>query len=677
MTEGAALKIPQLKDSYESWRGWRMHMQALLLADDLWDIVGTGSEIRPLPIVRGADNAEEVASRNTEIKTFDDKVKKATKILVTGISGELFYLWDGFPSNPRQLWVDLSNHFHTQTHSHRVSIRTQLDALTLKDRDDPEIWVKERLKLYQQLALSGPVVAETEQCVETLNALPSSWKDFRNMMNFTMGDTLTMVVLMQKVSDWHRMNFKSKDSSKPSGQAYFAKGGPQANWRVRGGARRDPKWSAGRTPSEHDDTEVRCFACKKLGHKAKNCPKKQHKEFAATAKDDDLNASFVAGEATFTECVNVVCEREDVNFVLADSGATCHMSPCISAFSNDYQQFESPRYIKLGDGYKLEAKGIGSLILFVKTNDHACRIALRNCLYVPNLRCTLLSIPQVASRGYTVVFDKTRMQIVNPSGEVVAMGELCGKLYKIKCDVKTSVCKAEHDTVLCSRHVTESSDTNCCVAENCYTAVTADVWHQRMAHVNHGALARIMSNNCVRDMNVSGPKTSLSFCDACAEGKSHVLPFPAQAESRAKHPLDLLHIDLMGPMEVNSVGGRRYAIVVVDDYSRYAWVRFVAKKSDTFLVFKNLLNELETQLSRCLKTLRSDCGGEFLSKEFITFLEKRGIRHELSVPEAKPQNGVAERMNRTLMERARTMLRASSLPKSFSAEALHLPVLVM
>jgi hypothetical protein len=90
MTEGAALKIPQLKDSYESWRGWRMHMQALLLADDLWDIVGTGSEIRPLPIVRGADNAEEVASRNTEIKTFDDKVKKATKILVTGISGELF-----------------------------------------------------------------------------------------------------------------------------------------------------------------------------------------------------------------------------------------------------------------------------------------------------------------------------------------------------------------------------------------------------------------------------------------------------------------------------------------------------------------------------------------------------------------------------------------------------------
>lgn len=102
-----------------------MHMQAILLAEDLWDLIGIGSEVRPTPIIPASDgsNAADVKTRNKLIASFDEKVKRATKILVTGISGDMFYLWDGFPEDPRKLWVDLVTHFQTQTHSHRVSVR--------------------------------------------------------------------------------------------------------------------------------------------------------------------------------------------------------------------------------------------------------------------------------------------------------------------------------------------------------------------------------------------------------------------------------------------------------------------------------------------------------------------------------------------------------------------------
>ena len=100
--------------------------------------------------------------RDRLIVLFEENVKRATKILVTAISGEMFYLWDGFPENPRQLWIDLVKHFQTQTHSHRASIRAQLDASKLKDNENPNKWLKERIRLYQQYGMSGQPIDEID-----------------------------------------------------------------------------------------------------------------------------------------------------------------------------------------------------------------------------------------------------------------------------------------------------------------------------------------------------------------------------------------------------------------------------------------------------------------------------------------------------------------------------------
>ena len=430
-----ASKLPLLKDNYASWRGWKMHMQAILIADDLWELVGLGTEKKPKPILPDGTNAADVKARDKLIGLFDDKVKRAVKVLVTGISGELFYLWDGFPSDPRKLWVDLESHFQTQTHSHRVSIRARLDSLVLKDRENPEKWLKDRIGLYQQYSMSGHAVDETEQCIETLNSLPPSWREFKNMMNFVLGKDLTMTLLMQKAADWHRMNHnpKSNGISATPNQA-FNVGIQQRNPNQRRHNQGINKPTSRPNDNRDQPKPVRCYYCKTPGHKVPDCPKKKKQSESTSVVHSETDCSFL-GECS--KPTDLTCES---NVMLADSGATRHMSPCFESF-DDFHYFESHSYVKLGDETRLKALGSGSLKFVVKSDDGSDKVCvLNNCLYVPDLRCTLLSVPQVAKRGFRVLFDKVSMRILNSSNVCVLSATLSGKLYKLNCVLFSEFC---------------------------------------------------------------------------------------------------------------------------------------------------------------------------------------------------------------------------------------------
>ena len=118
-----------------------MQMQAIFMSEKLWDIVGTGTKFRPATLVVNDNiSQDQVDTWNNEITEFNKKARKALKFIIPAIDNLLFYLWDGFPEDPRLLWQDLETYFQNQTHSHCVSICTQLDSLTLKEgRDNPEM----------------------------------------------------------------------------------------------------------------------------------------------------------------------------------------------------------------------------------------------------------------------------------------------------------------------------------------------------------------------------------------------------------------------------------------------------------------------------------------------------------------------------------------------------------
>ncbi|GJX62214.1 retrovirus-related pol polyprotein from transposon TNT 1-94 [Tanacetum coccineum] len=146
--------------------------------------------------------------------------------------------------------------------------------------------------------------------------------------------------------------------------------------------------------------------------------------------------------------------------------------------------------------------------------------------------------------------------------------------------------------------------------------------------------------------------------------------FKSKVVPSSKGRLNLLHMDLCGPMRVASINGKKYILVIVDDYSRYTWTLFLRSKDETPEVLKDFLTMIQRNLQAQVITVRTDRGTKFLNKTLHAYFKEEGIEHQTSTPRTPEQNGVVERRNRTLVEAARTMLLASKLPLSFWAEAV-------
>jgi Reverse transcriptase (RNA-dependent DNA polymerase)/Integrase core domain len=169
----------------------------------------------------------------------------------------------------------------------------------------------------------------------------------------------------------------------------------------------------------------------------------------------------------------------------------------------------------------------------------------------------------------------------------------------------------------------------------------------------------------------------IEFYEGCVYGKHSRASFPKGQSKRASQVLELIHADLCGPMQTVSIGGSKYFLLFTDDFSRMSWIFFLHNKSETFQNFKKFKAAVEKQTGKSIKVLRTDRGGEFLSKEFNSFCDAEGIHHELTTPYTPEQNGVSERKNRTVVEFGRSMLKHKKLPNQFWAEAVATAVYVL
>ncbi|GKA76660.1 retrovirus-related pol polyprotein from transposon TNT 1-94 [Tanacetum coccineum] len=134
--------------------------------------------------------------------------------------------------------------------------------------------------------------------------------------------------------------------------------------------------------------------------------------------------------------------------------------------------------------------------------------------------------------------------------------------------------------------------------------------------------------------------------------------------------LNTLHMDLCGPMRVQTINGKKYILVIVDDFSRFTWVKFLRSKDETPAVVIKFLTQIQVGLNKTVRFIRTDNGTEFVNKTLYDHYEKAGIFHQKTVPRTPQQNGVVERRNRTLVEAARTMLIFSKAPMFLWAEAV-------
>ena len=165
-------------------------------------------------------------------------------------------------------------------------------------------------------------------------------------------------------------------------------------------------------------------------------------------------------------------------------------------------------------------------------------------------------------------------------------------------------------------------------------------------------------------------------CSACQFGKQSRGSFPHECNV-CKKPLEVIHIDVWGPTDTASMHGCRYYVSFIDDHTQKVWVYFMKQKSELFGHFKHFRAIVEKETCEQVLTLRCDGGGEYFSKEYSNFLQKKRIRRQFSCRYTPQQNGVAERKNRYIAEVARALMAEKNMPHHFWAEAVNTGVYIM
>ncbi|KAL8126904.1 hypothetical protein AgCh_013995 [Apium graveolens] len=180
-------------------------------------------------------------------------------------------------------------------------------------------------------------------------------------------------------------------------------------------------------------------------------------------------------------------------------------------------------------------------------------------------------------------------------------------------------------------------------------------------------------NEQVRKDLVRGiPKVEFSkdgLCDACQKGKQIKVSFRKKFDSTIEEPLQLLHMDLFGLVNILSISKKSYCLVIVDDFSKFSWTYFLKSKDEASEIIINHIRQVNNHPNFKVRRIRSDNGTEFKNYVMRLFCEENGIMHEFSAARTPQQNGVVERKNRSLIEVARTMLEESKLTIYFKAKA--------
>ena len=408
----------------------------------------------------------------------------------------------------------------------------------------------------------------------------------------------------------------------------------------------------------------KCHHCGKYGHIRRNCRKfAQEKKSGSNEGDRTRSVKHQANTAGTRQGDSSSSDSENVGLVarhalsastgrhdswIVDSGATCHMCNDRKLFV-ELRNLDKPLEVTLGDGYDLHAIGRGVVVLETKLpSGRTKKCKLHDVLYVPKLSYNLLSVSRTSDAGKTARFGETSCQILDANRKLVAVATRVGDLYYLSCRQGSQKCHTAVDKG---------------------TETREDVWHRRYGHLGTRNLQKLAKHELVNGFDFDMTK-KINFCESCVEGKHHRRHFPTIGGKRSVEPFGLVHSDVCGKISTESLSGAEYFLTFIDDTTRYVWVYVLKRKDQVFERFLEWKALVEKSTGRKLKALRTDNGGEYTSTEFETYLKKEGVWHELTVPKTPEQNGVAERMNRTLVEITRSMLGYSKLPHKFWAEAL-------
>ena len=564
----------------------------------------------------------------------------------------------------RDAWNQLEEVYQAKSNARKLQLRKELIQLKMGASEPLTKYVARAKELQDQLRAAGHEVADQDVAWSVLAGLPADYDTVVTILETTTEHDMSLDDILPKLLQVEQRQQKERPTdtaliAQPNGGYGGGKPGKYGHGKFPG-SKPGSKGAGNGSGSKREDRT--CYYCGKRGHISTDCRKKKsdiaagrHQQQRQQQPQQYGAIALAAAEASVTADSNA---GSSIHRWVLDTGASRHITPHGDIMFNKRPLSEDIT-ITFGNGSTGKATAVGD-VLFTSASA-AAPLVLTNVLHIPEAMENLISVRYATQRGLEFSFTTAGCTIQRDGMTLATAPSRSDYIYYISGKCPTPGQKAFVAAAMTPALLGRT------------TAESPQLWHKRFGHLGYDNLAKLQSQHMVTGIKTSADqfKTAgtAAVCEPCVLGKQHRLPFKASTSDTSR-PLQLVHTDLCGPMPVASIGGNLYFATVLDDYSKLSIVLPLARKSDTAAAVREAIALLENQSGYSVQRLRCDNGSEYINQSLADYLKAKGIKLETSVRYTPEQNGAAERLNRTLLDKVRSMLADSGLPKSLWAEAL-------
>eukprot|EP00171_Calliarthron_tuberculosum_P001057 IDg1057t1 len=616
----ATLKLPKLRN--DNFHSWKYRIELALALRDVLTYIQDDPPLPDSPDFRTWEKGDVKARATIGITLNDEHMEQVLHC-----------------TSARHMWKTICDIFEKHTLLNKLAARRNFYTATMTSNENVNSFCSRIRQLAGTLRSMGVILEESEMAMALLNGLPERFDGLISALDALGNDDKIFTLEFVKsrcAQEEQRHSQRDKLSlSKSESAALVANRTSSNETCVHCGKHKDSNRCYTKYPHLAPPGHFRKKKDRALVGQVRRQQKSHADEFVCLLGKDSTCSTFRKAISAVSLNTSIRTHSPTSGKWIIDSGCTKHFTFDRAAFVS-YQK-STPTLLDLGASSTAEIVGKGSVSLELIVKGKHVKCTINNVNHVPDLRYQLLSVSTMAKLGIQTTFSDNYATLTQKSsGKLLATGSMVKGLYTL-------------DTLL----------ENACVD----TALVAslNLWHQRLGHVSPSGIKSMADNEVVHGIELCNSQNN-DACIGCILGKGTRAPIPKSSSTKTKKVLELVHSDVMGPLEVPSVGRNRYIITFIDDYSNWT-VEYTMQNKESCDVIK-------------LKALRSDNGGEYLSNEFKTYLITNGIKHQLTVAYTPQQNGVAERMNRTLLNLARSMLHHKGIDKKFWAEAISTAVYI-
>ena len=698
----------------QDYVGWAEQMRAMFELAGMWHLVDPQAALAAEPEPRAASAASSSAvSVSTVPAASIAKIREAHFMLISALrDSESRRMLAGLPrGDPRALWLALERRFLLMPRAAVAALYSKLLSSHQENSESVRTFADRLVMMRHQLGSNGRQVSDNE-CVTAFltGVLPSLSSQVSMFVNLSATATFEQVVEVARGEET-RLHLTQRNAQRaPSTSSalgaqssdatchYCKKPGHFKNACPNRAPRDRERDVAKRTATAE---EVRAGACARPGHKhhkASEC-----KQGAPPAGETSSSASFMQensqggfsrmislgvahvqkvplAPSTATAAVSassaMATSANSCGSIVLDSGAGTTVIPISTTLLDG--QAASDTQITVANGAVLSSPLRGTAVL----RAGATTFLVKNALQHPHIDRPLLSVSSVfagESKVKRVVFEAHGGAAMTATGEIVFTASQVGGIYVLEADPAKSAALAQTfaaaTLTVAAAVATDKPPASRDLLAAPHTA--AQLWHQRLCHRSYDHLRLLVSSRVVRGLeSLKVPPKGTEHdtrCGGCAEGKAHRQAFAQRmdASREAQHVLARISADVAGPIAIDSLTGARYFLVLLDEWSQFGAVFFLAHKSEAADHITCWCRQARTRHDREVVVFHSDGGGEFVNAALSRFFGATGTQQTTTVPHTPQHNGRAERLIRTLAEWARAAIAHAGAPKKFWAHAIH------